>query len=208
MYKLGLTGGIGSGKSAVATLLAQWGAYVIDTDVISHQITSAGGSAIPPIQQVFGDTFILANGSLDRNKMREEVFSNPSSRKNLEAITHPLIEKVVEDETHKISTSDHYCYAVYVVPLLIESGRWLHQVPPRLDGLLVVDCPKLLQIERVHHRNGLDFHTIEQIIAAQATPEQRSREADWVIMNDQDLFALEKKTRNVHEQILLKIAQN
>lgn len=175
MFKLGLTGGIGSGKTKVADMLAEFGATVIDTDAIAHALTASGGQAISPIQAAFGDGAITSAGTLDRDYMRKLVFEDPSQRKRLESILHPLIALEVERQAKQATG----CYVVFVVPLLVESGRWAD----RVDRVCVVDCEPQTQIERVQARSGLAPERIEQIMNAQASREQRLARADDVIDN-------------------------
>ncbi len=194
---IGLTGGIGSGKTAVSDLLAQFGACVIDTDLIAHHITAPGGCAIPPIQTYFGAEFIDSNGALDRSKMRSLVFQNLEAKKALEAITHPLIKQ----ETIKLAkqlTEDGFPYLVFVVPLLIESGSWEGQI----DHLVVVDCPEELQIERVMQRSNLSRAEVMGILKAQATRQERLAVADTVIENQGQLAELQKAVEQLHQKIL------
>ena len=207
MFRLGLTGGIGSGKSAVADMLASFGAAIIDTDAIAHEITAPDGLAIDAIRKTFGPSFIKEDGSLDRALMRNEVFNHPESKTVLEQITHPLIYQLVNEKTQSVIELGSAPYIVYVVPLLVESGQWINQSPPRIDGLLVIDCPKETQIDRVKKRNQLSTDLIEKIIASQASQEERLRHADWVIQNDSNLEHLENQTRQIHQEILKKISQ-
>lgn len=207
MFRLGLTGGIGSGKSAVADILASFGAAIIDTDAIAHEITAPHGLAIDAIRKTFGPSFIKEDGSLDRALMRNEVFNHPESKTVLEQITHPLIYQLVNEKTQSVIELGSAPYIVYVVPLLVESGQWINQSPPRIDGLLVIDCPKETQIDRVKKRNQLSTDLIEKIIASQASQEERLRHADWVIQNDSNLEHLENQTRQIHQEILKKISQ-
>ena len=193
MLKIGLTGGIGSGKTQVANLLAGLGAAVIDTDVIAHQLTAPGGRAIEPIRQAFDESVIEASGALNRARMRELVFADPARRLALEAIVHPLIAQTVAAEAARAEG----LYLVFVVPLLVESGRWRKQI----DRLCVVDCDQTTQIARVQARSGLPIDTIHQILAAQATREQRLAVADDVLDNSQgvSLQTLEKQVLVLHE---------
>ena len=207
MFRLGLTGGIGSGKSAVADILASFGAAIIDTDVIAHEITAPHGLVIDTIRKTFGPSFIKEDGSLDRALMRNEVFNHPESKTVLEQITHPLIYQLVNEKTQSVIELGSAPYIVYVVPLLVESGQWINQSPPRIDGLLVIDCPKETQIDRVKKRNQLSTDLIEKIIASQASQEERLRHANWVIQNDSNLEHLENQTRQIHQEILKKISQ-
>jgi len=207
MFRLGLTGGIGSGKSAVADILASFGAAIIDTDAIAHEITAPDGLAIDAIRKTFGPSFIKEDGSLDRALMRNEVFNHPESKTVLEQITHPLIYQLVNEKTQSVIELGSAPYIVYVVPLLVESGQWINQSPPRIDGLLVIDCPKETQIDRVKKRNQLSTDLIEKIIASQASQEERLKHANWVIQNDSNLEHLENQTRQIHQEILKKISQ-
>ena len=178
-FKLGLTGGIGSGKSTVGQMLADLGGFVIDADAISRSLTAAGGRAIAPIAEAFGPQAITADGALDRDFMRPLVFQDPSARQRLEAIIHPLVSRVTQEQADN-AQSQGTRLLVFDIPLLVESNRWRSQ----LDGVLVVDCSEATQIQRVIARNGLPRETVEKIIAAQAPRMQRNAAADWVIYND------------------------
>ena len=194
---VGLTGGIGSGKTAVSDQLAKLGAGVIDTDLIAHQITASNGEAIPFIQKQFGAEFIDSSGALDRAKMRKLVFGDPDARKALEAITHPLIRNETIRQAKQL-IRDKVPYLVFVVPLLIESGNWL----PLLDYLVVVDCPEEVQIERVMHRSNLPRNEVEKILKAQASRQERIAHADMVIENQGSLNDLQGQVLNLHQKIL------
>lgn len=172
---IGLTGGIGSGKSTVATLLEARGASLVDTDLIAHALTGPSGAAIAAIRAAFGDAVIAADGRMDRAKMRARVFADESERKRLEAILHPMIREESERQIRAATG----LFTILVVPLLVESGRWRD----RVDRLLVIDCPPAVQIERVMTRNGLSREAVEAILAAQASREQRLACADDVIDN-------------------------
>jgi dephospho-CoA kinase len=177
---LGLTGGIGSGKSTVASILASAGAAVMDADAISRSLTLPGGRAIPAILAEFGEQLIAPNGAMDRDAMRALVFSNPQSKRQLEAIIHPLVGQVLQEESHAALAAGHACL-VYDVPLLVESGeRWRRQV----DWVCVVDCEVETQIQRVMNRNQLSRAEIERIISQQASRQQRLDCADAVIFNE------------------------
>lgn len=193
MFKLGLTGGIGSGKTHVANLLASWGATVIDTDLIAHQLTAPGGSAIGAIRQTFGPKLIDATGALDRARMRELVFSDASRRAELEGILHPRIAQEVLRQASEATG----IYAVFVVPLLIESGRWRD----RIDRLCVVDCEEETQIARVQARSGISTETIRRIMAAQVSRQERLEAADDIISNmaTTSLADLEKQVLVLHK---------
>ncbi|MEI8401109.1 MAG: dephospho-CoA kinase [Alcaligenaceae bacterium] len=192
-FKLGLTGGIGSGKTQVANLLAGWGASVIDTDLIAHLLTAPAGRAIEPIRQAFGPEVIDASGALNRARMRELVFADAARRLELEAILHPLIAQTVRQEAYDAQG----LYLVFVVPLLVESGRWRQQI----DRLCVVDCDQATQIQRVQARSGIELATIHNILAAQATREQRLAVADDVIDNSEavSMAGLEKQVLVLHQ---------
>ncbi|KVV34049.1 dephospho-CoA kinase [Burkholderia ubonensis] len=176
MLAVGLTGGIGSGKTTVADLFAARGASIVDTDLIAHRITAPGGLAMPAIEQAFGPDFVAADGSLDRAKMRALIFSDDAARRRLEAITHPLIRT----ETDREGRQARGAYVMFVVPLLVESGSW----KSRVDRVLVVDCDVETQIARVMHRNRFTREQVEAIIARQATRDARLAAADDVIVND------------------------
>jgi dephospho-CoA kinase len=193
MFKLGLTGGIGSGKTHVANLLASWGASVIDTDLIAHQLTATGGGAIEAIRGAFGSGLIDATGALDRTKMRELVFADARRRVELEGILHPRIAEEVLRQASEATG----LYAVFVVPLLIESGRWRD----RIDRLCVVDCEEDTQIARVQARSGISLETIRLIMAAQVSRTERLAAADDIITNmaTTSLADLEKQVLVLHK---------
>ncbi len=179
IWRIGLTGGIGSGKSTVAGLLAARGAAVIDADAISRSVTAPGGRAMPSIAQVFGPEMIDADGAMDRQTMRKRVFQNPDTKKQLEAIIHPLVSLITSEQAHAALQKGHRCL-VFDVPLLVESGqRWRKQV----DRVVVVDCDAATQRQRVMARSGLAAKEIDHIIALQASRAQRLACADVVIFN-------------------------
>jgi len=194
---VGLTGGIGSGKTAVSDQLFQLGAGIVDTDLIAHEITAPNGTAIPFIQKQFGAEFIEPSGALDRAKMRKLVFADPDARKTLEAITHPLIREETIRQAKKL-VEEKVPYLVFVVPLLIESGKWLSL----LDYLVVVDCPEVVQIERVMHRSKLPRDEIKRILGAQASRQERLAHADRVIENQGSLDSLQAEVLKLHQKIL------
>jgi dephospho-CoA kinase len=176
---LGLTGGIGSGKSTVSRRLAELGAVVIDADDIARRVTAPAGAAMPSIRAQFGDGFVTAHGALDRNRMRERVFSDPQAKQQLEAIVHPLVGEETARQT-RAALALHPPVIVFDVPLLVESAHWRE----RVDRILVVDCSPATQIQRVVARSALEPAAVERIIAAQATREQRRAIADWVLLNE------------------------
>jgi dephospho-CoA kinase len=178
--RLGLTGGIGSGKSTVASIMATAGAAVMDADAISRALTLPGGRAIPAILAEFGEQLIAPDGAMNRDAMRALVFSNPESKRQLEAIIHPLVGQVLQEESIAAIAAGHACL-VYDVPLLVESGeRWRRQV----DWVCVVDCGVETQIQRVMSRSQLGRAEIERIISQQASRQQRLDCADAVIFNE------------------------
>jgi dephospho-CoA kinase len=176
---IGLTGGIGSGKSTVATLLTRLGAYVIDADAISRKVTATDGLAILAIHQVFGPNFITAEGALDRDRMRALVFADPKAKQRLEGIIHPLARQEIWRQAEVAENAGHACIVIDV-PLLIESNSWKQ----KMDLVLVVDCCVETQIIRVIHRSALERSAVEAIIASQASRKQRLQAADCVIFND------------------------
>lgn len=190
----GLTGGIGSGKSTVASLLQAAGARIVDTDALSHQLTAAGGLAMPAIAREFGDAYLDANGALDRPRMRNLVFSDQPALHRLQAILHPLIS----EQARSAAQSPTDCpYTLVVVPLLFESGQyrdWLQRV-------IVVDCPEQQQIERTVRRGGLDEATVRAIMSQQLDRATRLSLADEVIHNDGDLSRLQSQTAALHKRL-------
>ena len=191
--RLGLTGGIGSGKSTVAKLLGQRGAAVIDADAISRSVTAAGGLAVAPITAEFGADFIGTAGGLDRDRMRKLVFADATARKRLEGIVHPLIGREIEQQTATATAAGHHLL-VFDVPLLVESGQWRE----KLDRVLVVDCPSDVQVDRVMARDGLTREAVERILVTQATRTARLRAADVVLFNhDLDLAQLAHKVEQI-----------
>ena len=194
---IGLTGGIGSGKTAVSDQLAKLGAGIVDTDLIAHLITASKGIAIPLIEKQFGAEFIDPDGALNRSKMRSLVFENPEARKAIEAITHPLIREETNKQAMRLA-KEGVPYLVFVVPLLIESGTWLGLI----DYLVVVDCPEETQIKRVMHRSNLTRNEVERILTAQASRQERLSHADMVIENQGSLVDLETGVQSLHQKIL------
>jgi dephospho-CoA kinase len=188
--RIGLTGGIGSGKSTVGQMLQERGAAVIDADAIARGVTATHGTAMPAIAQAFGPDFITPDGALDRERMRAHVFSHPEAKQALEAIIHPLVAQETQRQAQDAIANGHHTL-VFDVPLLVESGtRWRAQV----DRVLVVDCSEETQIQRVMTRNGWSRETIQAIISAQASRAQKLAAADWVIDNeDISLEALRKR---------------
>ena len=192
-FIVGLTGGIGSGKSAAAGQFAALGAALVDTDAIAHDLTGPGGAALAAIRASFGAGMLTAAGALDRAAMRQRVFADAGERRRLEAILHPLIRAEVEARICRFASAD-FPYVVLVVPLLAETGSYRE----RVDRVLVVDCPVALQIERVMARNGMTRAEVETILQAQATREARLAIADDVIANDGGLDRLAAQVAGLH----------
>jgi dephospho-CoA kinase len=188
-FVVGLTGGIGSGKSAVAELFALHGAEVVDTDLIAHELTGAHGAAMPAIQAAFGNGVLRPDGGLDRAVMRRQVFSDPSAKSRLEAILHPMIR---QESAARCAAARSAPYVVLVVPLLLESGAYRG----RVDRILVVDCAESVQIERVKARSGLSADDVRLIMDNQAARTERLAAADDVIDNSSD-------RENLRQQVVL-----
>lgn len=178
-FHLGLTGGIGSGKSTAAALLAKLGAVIVDADAIARSLTAPGGLAIAAIAQQFGPEFINTDGAMDRDRMRTLAFSDPDAKKRLEAIIHPGVAEETRRQAQAAHDAGRDC-VVFDLPLLVESSRWRQQV----DHVLVVDCLEETQITRVMARNGLPRSTVETIMASQSKRQRRLQVADSVIYND------------------------
>jgi dephospho-CoA kinase len=192
-FVVGLTGGIGSGKSAAAAEFARLGATVVDTDAIAHELTGKGGLAVSQIKKLFGEKAIGPDGAMNRGMMRELAFSDPAARKALEALLHPLIR---EESARRIAAASGP-YVIHVVPLLVESGEYRS----RVDRVLVVDSPEDAQVARVKDR-GLDEPQIRKILAAQAPRAERLQAADDVIDNAGTLDALRKQVGELHKKYL------
>ena len=178
MLRLGLTGGIGSGKSTVAAMLLARGAVIIDADAISRATTAVGGAAIEAIRRTFGTEYIDHQGALDRERMRMATFADPQVRARLEAIIHPLVGEESTRRESAAQANGSVC-VVFDIPLLVESGKWRRKV----DAVLVVDCTAAVQTARVIARSGLARAAVEQIIASQASRAQRLAAADAVLFN-------------------------
>ena len=191
---VGLTGGIGSGKSAVANEFARLGAAVVDTDAIAHELTGPGGAAIPEVKRLFGSAFVDAAGAMDRERMRELVFSDPVQKQRLESVLHPMIRA---ESARRIAAATGP-YALLVVPLLIESAGYRE----RVGRVLVVDCPEAIQITRVRQRSGLPEEEIRRIVASQVQREKRLAAADDMIDNSGPISALQQHVLKLHETYL------
>jgi dephospho-CoA kinase len=191
---IGLTGGIGSGKSAAAEEFARLGATVVDTDAIAHELTRAGGRAIPEVERIFGSALIGASGAMDRKAMRERVFADPAAKKALEGLLHPLIR---EESQRRIAAAGGP-YVVHVVPLLVESADYRS----RVDRVLVVDAPDEQRIARVRARSRLSEAEVRAIMRGQASRAERLAAADDVIDNSGALEALRPQVAALHERYL------
>lgn len=191
-FSVGVTGGIGCGKTTVTDLFAQLGASLIDTDLIAHQLTGPGGAAIPGISAEFGTDFINPQGALDRAMMRELVFTDAMAKTRLEAILHPMIGQETIQQA-RLATGK---YLMFIVPLLVESRTWKEKV----DRVLVIDCPENLQVERVMTRNAMTQAQVRAIMATQATRAERLAAADDVIHNQGEIAALTAQVAQLHQQ--------
>lgn len=194
VFIIGLTGGIGSGKTSTANLFQELGVEVIDTDHIAYQLTRPGGSAIHPIRITFGDRFILSDGSLNRSIMRQFVFADEAVRYKLEAILHPLIYQEVLRRLPLIRSS----YGMLVVPLLLETKEYFELI----NRVLVVDCPEALQVSRTVRRSKLQEQEVREVMAAQCSRNERLERADDVIVNDSDDQHLRQQVQILHQKYL------
>jgi dephospho-CoA kinase len=194
VYCVGVTGGIGSGKSSAAALFAERGAGIVDTDDIAHEMTRPGGRAMPAIITAFGPGIAAADGSLDRAAMRQRVFAEPAQRKVLEGILHPLIRAEARDRVNS-STAP---YVMLVVPLLLETGGY----PDLVRRVLVIDCEESQQISRTMQRSALTEEAVLAIMAAQLPRQQRLAGADDVLLNDGDLSRLRSQIDSLHDRYL------
>jgi dephospho-CoA kinase len=193
-YVVGLTGGIGSGKSAAADEFARLGATVVDTDAIAHELTAPGGAALPGIARLFGEEFIAPDGAMDRKRVRELVFADPEAKRRLEALLHPLIRA---ESARRIAAATGP-YVVHAVPLLIESPDYR----ARVQRVLVVDCPEAIQVERAQRRSGLSAEEVRAIARSQVSREARLAAADDVIDNSGTIAALRKQVAKLHARYL------
>jgi len=192
-FVVGLTGGIGSGKSAVSEQFAALGATVVDTDVIARELTDRGGAAVAEVERIFGKEFI-AGGAMDRKRMRDHVFADPAAKRALEGLLHPMIRA----ESARRSVAASGPYVIHVVPLLIESPDYRR----RVDRVLVVDCPEDTQVERVRARSGLSVDEVRAIMRSQASRAERLAAADDVIDNSGPHDALRKQVAALHQKYL------
>jgi dephospho-CoA kinase len=198
-YIVGLTGGIGSGKSTVAEAFVALGASLVDTDAIAHELTGPQGAAMPALRAAFGPSISAANGALDRAAMRQLVFSNPAEKSRLETILHPLIRQIAAERCQTAGTP----YVILAVPLLFESGNYR----TRCTRIAVVDCPESVQIARVMQRNALSAEEVRRIMQTQASRTDRLGIADDVIENGGDRQALRQQVEKLHFQYLRQAAE-
>lgn len=193
-FCVGLTGGVGSGKSTAAEMFAALGAAVVDTDEISRELTAAGGAAMPAVSAQFGPELVGADGGLDRGRMRRLVFNDAEAKKRLEAILHPLIRAESRARVARAQAP----YIVLVVPLLLETGAYRDLV----DRVLVVDSSEEQQIERAARRPGLAAGDVRAIMAAQLSRAERRARADDVLSNDGSMDALRRQVADLHGRYL------
>lgn len=198
-FVVGLTGGIGSGKSSAATLFQELGIEVIDADAIAHKLTAPNGKAIPAIRQLFSSAFIDDNNALDRDKMRSLIFSDSQAKNKLESILHPLVRGEMDQRLVKSKGA----YLIAVIPLLLESKVWLDKV----QRILVIDAPESLQISRVMSRSNLSEQEVRAIMATQISRKERLKQADDVIDNSGSLKALRHQIKELHS-CYLALAKN
>lgn len=202
-FVVGITGGIGSGKSVVATMFAAHGIVEVDADAIARELTSCGGRALERIRDAFGDRAIAADGSLDRAAMRARVFADAQARERLEAILHPLIREIADARCAAAPSP----YAVLVVPLMAET--WASgDYRKRCRRILVVDCSEEVQLRRVMARNGLTEDAVRAILAVQAARPQRLAIADDVVRNDGTLDVLREQVGQLHQQYLMLVGRS
>jgi dephospho-CoA kinase len=199
-FCIGLTGGIGCGKSSAAAIFQELGAAVVDTDEIAHELTRPGSAALAAIQREFGADYIAADGGLDRTRMRRLVFSDPAARKRLEAILHPLIRT----ESQARITAAQQPYVIVVVPLLLETGAYSALV----KRVLVVDCDEAQQMARTTSRSGLSAAEVRAVMAAQVPRAVRLAAADDVLRNDADLTTLRREAEALHAKYLALARQS
>ena len=196
-FVVGLTGGIGSGKSAAADEFAKLGASVVDTDIISHELTGKGGAAIPEVERVFGKRFVV-DGAMERKRMRDHVFADPAAKRSLERLLHPMIR---EESARRIAAAQREKsgpYVVHVVPLLIESPDYRK----RVDRILVVDCPEETQVARVRARSALSEDEVRAIMRGQTPRAGRLAAADDVVDNSGTRDALRNQVAALHKKYL------
>jgi dephospho-CoA kinase len=192
-FRIGLTGGIGSGKSTVAAVLQTLGAGIVDADVIARELTAPGGKAIDALRREFGPAAVDKDGGLDRAWMRAQAFGDPAARQRLEAIVHPQVRAETERRTDTLASTAPY--VVLVIPLLVESGNWQQ----RVHRVLVIDCSEEVQLARVLQRPGIDAGTARAILAAQCSRAERLAAADDVLFNEAPFDLVEQRATQLHD---------
>lgn len=191
MLKIGLTGGIASGKSTVCNIFAELGIPVIDADAISHQLVKKGKPALIYIKEIFGDEVFNKNGELDRNQMRNIIFNDQKSRKQLETILHPLIYNEIEKQISKLTNP----YCIICIPLLLETRS-----ENKVDRILVIDIPEYIQVKRAVLRDNCNIPDIQKIMSAQVSRKERLKAADDIIVNDGDMIDLRNKIHELNDK--------
>lgn len=191
-FLIGLTGGIGSGKTTVANLFAEHGASIVDTDAIAHSLTRPGGEAIALIRDAFGESCITADGALDRPYMRQLIFSDAAAKQRLEAILHPMIREHMLAQAHAAVSP----YSLLVIPLLFEAGNYLGVV----QRVLVIDSDDAIRIERTMQRSKLSEQEVRTIMAQQISREERLQRADDIILNNDGMDELRQQVLQLHQQ--------
>lgn len=199
MLRVGLTGGVGSGKSTVADAFVRLGGALVDTDALAHRLTAPQGAALPTLMAAFGADILAADGGLDRAAMRHKVFADPAVRRRLEKILHPMIRKAAEAEMDALLSDAGVPYVLVAIPLLVETGG---RSAYGLDRVLVVDCPEEAQAARVMARSGLNAAEVQAIIAAQASRAERLAEADDVIDNRGTRAEINSQVAQLHARYL------
>ncbi|GJL74091.1 dephospho-CoA kinase [Nitrosomonas sp.] len=197
---VGLTGGIGCGKSSAAEIFTELGIGVVDTDQIAHELTQLNGTAIASIRNLFGDAFITREGALDRKKMRQLIFTDNSQRAQLEALLHPLI---LEETVRRVQQSQSP-YVVVAIPLLFETSGYDHLI----QRILVIDCDEQLQITRTMARSRLSAEEVKAIMAAQINRQHRLKNADDIVVNNQDIGYLKEQILQLHQNYLILSSHN
>jgi len=194
MLRVGLTGGIGCGKSVVAGMFHELGIRIIDADDIAHHLVDPGGPVLAAIVARFGESFLNADGSLDRKKLGQHVFADPAQKKILESLVHPAVRAEIRQQ---LEACRDEAYVVVAIPLLLETGY-----TPLIDRVLVVDCEQAQQVERVVQRDGRDRQQIEDIMQQQVSRSERLRQADDVLENNSDLASLQQQVTQLHQKYL------
>lgn len=194
VFTLGITGGIGSGKTSVSNFFSEFGASIIDTDVIAHDLCKPNGIAISSIRSQFGESFIQDDGAMNRSKMRELIFNDAQAKQQLESILHPLIRQ----QTELMVSKSTGLYAILVIPLLIESKQWID----RLDRILVIDCEEETQILRVMRRNSFEREQVLQIMAMQVSRHERLQYADDVINTENNFAHIRQQVAQLHAKYI------